>query len=221
MNETPLAVFARAPSSDAVKTRLAAILGPEDRRTLHRAFITDLLSAAASVDALAPELWVTGELSDPFLEELSDRYPLFPQPRGDLGARMAAALGGMIARRGRGLIVGTDLPTLPPAFLKRAARALDQTALVLGPSADGGFYLVGAQAEVPPIFEDIRYSTPHALADTLLRAREAGLEPHLLPPWYDVDTPTDLALLHAHLSVDPGAAPATSSKLFQLIGRPG
>ena len=84
-----------------------------------------------------------------------------------------------------------------------------------------GYYLVGAAGQVPPIFDDIRFSTRHAFEDTRAAAGQQGVRTELLPPWYDVDTPRDLALLAVHLKVDPGAAPATASQLFQLLGPPG
>jgi rSAM/selenodomain-associated transferase 1 len=222
VSRTPLAIFTKVPSSHEVKTRLASVLDANERADLHRAFVSDVLTTCREIGEVRPELWVAGDLDDPFVHEISAGLdlPVSAQASGDLGRRMAFALEDMVTREGRGLIVGTDAPTLPTSILNRAVTILGRVDVVLGPSADGGFYLVGARGQVPPIFEDIRYSTPHALADTLEAASRAPMEVSLLPPWYDVDTPWDLALLRAHLSVDPGAAPDTASRLFPLTRRP-
>jgi rSAM/selenodomain-associated transferase 1 len=224
---TPLALFTKAPASHDVKTRLSSELDRAERAALYRAFVTDVLTTCRAVAELNPELWVAGDLDDPFVREIASAlhgsHParVSLQADGDLGTRMALALDDMIARDGRGLIIGTDAPTLPASILRRAVTSLGHADVVLGPSADGGFYLVGAKARVPPIFEEIRYSTRHALGDTLAAASRASLEVSLLSPWYDVDTPWDLGLLRAHLSVDPGAAPQTATRLFPLTRRPG
>ncbi len=222
MSPTPLAVFVRAPSSGEVKTRLGAALDAEARVALYRAFVSDVLATCREVAEVEPELWVAGDVRDPFVASVASGAPVKAQPsERDLGGRMAAALEDMIARAGRGLIIGSDSPTLPASTLRRAATTLERAEAVIGPSADGGFHLVGARARVPPIFEGIRYSTSFALSDTRAAAARAEVELSHLPPWYDVDTPWDLALLRSHLKVDPGAAPATASQLFQLLGPAG
>jgi len=155
---------------------------------------------------LREELWVAHP----------DDAPAYDAPRlqaGEtLGARMSHALADALRRADRALLIGTDAPTLPRGFLARAARALDTAEVVLGPSADGGYYLIGARGSAPDLGGPaIRWSTPHALADT--RARVSGRRVATLPPWYDVDTPEDLRLLRLHLALDPSAAPATAAAL--------
>jgi len=210
----PVAVFARAPEAGEVKTRLAPALGPEGAASLYRAFVEDTLHVCRRAEALDVELWVAGDAAHPFWSRVGAGLPRSEQPDDlDLGGRMAAALHALIAHAGRGLVIGTDTPTLPAHHIGAAARALEAADVVLGPSADGGFYLVGARGVVPPIFESVRYSTPFAFSDTVRAARRAGLGVATTAPWYDVDTPSDLAILRAHLAVDPGAAPATAAAL--------
>ena len=123
---------------------------------------------------------------------LADLGPTEVQPTLELGARMSAAMEWGLTRSDRVLVLGSDAPTLPPRLLLAALRALERADVVLGPTADGGYCLVGVRGA---------------------RAREQGRTAALLPPWYDVDTPEDLRLLRLHLALDPGAATATATWL--------
>lgn len=214
MSRTPVAVFARPPRPGVAKTRLVPALGERGAATLYAAFLADVLARCASVPGLGTRVYCADDPEAPELVEVTGDLPRVAQRGDDLGARMARALGELVGSAGRGLIVGSDVPTLPAAHLSAAADALVAGAeLVLGPSADGGYCLVGVSGAVPPVFDGVRWSGPHVLADTLARAREAGLRVRLLPPWYDVDTPADLRLLRAHLALAPGAAPRTAQCL--------
>jgi len=209
----PLAVFARAPDPGRTKTRLIPALGEAGAAALHRAFIDDTLARCAGAAGFETTLWCAGNPDHPVLARLAAAHGVArePQPPGDLGARMAGALGAALARAGRGLLIGTDAPTLPVSLLHTAARGLEQAELVLGPAADGGYYLVGVRGAVPPVFEGVPWSSPRVLAATLERARTAGVRTALLPPWYDVDRAQDLRLLRSHLALAPSAAPATAA----------
>jgi len=132
---------------------------------------------------------------------------LVAQRGADLGARMAHLAAELLADGHRAaLLIGSDLPTLPAAHLTEASRALAPGAadLVLGPAEDGGYYLIGLARPAPALFEGIAWSTAGVLEATRARARGLGLREHLLPPWYDVDTPADLDRLRRDLGT-PGA----------------
>lgn len=217
---TPLAIFARAPVAGRAKTRLGAMLGADGAARLYDGFLEDVIRTCRSVAAVAPALWIAGDPDDARLVELAARYDLerHRQPDGDLGVRMAAALAAGCERAGHALVIGTDSPTLPATYVRSAAYALQDEAaeVVLGPSADGGYWIVGVRSHVPAarIFEGVQWSAPTTLAETVAGASREGARVKLLPPWYDVDTPEDLRILRAHLAVDPAAAPATSSRRF-------
>jgi glycosyltransferase A (GT-A) superfamily protein (DUF2064 family) len=133
---------------------------------------------------------------------------------GDLGARMAAALGEAQAR-GPACLIGSDAPTLPRARLADALERAARHDVVLGPSTDGGYWLVGGRTPAPELFRDMPWSTPAVLPETLRRL--AGRDVALLPFHYDVDEPHDLTLLCAHLLVlPPAVAPATRRALAAL-----
>jgi rSAM/selenodomain-associated transferase 1 len=219
ITRAPLAIFARAPRAGRTKTRLEPQLGAEGAARLYAAFLEDVVAGCAAVPEIEAEIWAASpeDHEDDTLRSLAAQHRLdrHVQPHADLGARMAAALDAAIAKRGRGLVLGTDAPTLPRAWLTAAARALDEADVVLGPSADGGYWTVGARAGVTPaaLFAGVRWSVPTTLAETLANVARLGHRAALLSPWYDVDTPDDLRTLRAHLALDRAAAPATARAL--------
>lgn len=114
----------------------------------------------------------------------------------DLGAKMEDALS-VLFRLGysRAVIVGTDLPALPESVYDEAFDRLARHDLVLGPSLDGGYYLIGLSRTAPELFRDIPWSTPDVLARTQAKAHALGLKVALLSPQRDVDTIDDLLIL--------------------------
>jgi glycosyltransferase A (GT-A) superfamily protein (DUF2064 family) len=107
------------------------------------------------------------------------------------------------AGQGAAVLIGSDIPTLPMAHVNRAFALLGEHDLVLGPSDDGGYYLIGTHRPHPRLLREVTMSTPTVLRDTLAIAAELGLRAALLPGWYDVDTLADLARLRAELSAAP------------------
>ncbi|HLF47828.1 MAG TPA: TIGR04282 family arsenosugar biosynthesis glycosyltransferase [Methylomirabilota bacterium] len=112
--------------------------------------------------------------------------------------------------------IDSDTPTLPTEHLAEAVARLRRgdADLVLGPSEDGGYYLIGLRAPHPELFDGIRWSTPEVMPETLRRAEEKGLRVALLPTWYDVDTPTDLARLRAALAASQTLTPRHTRKFL-------
>jgi len=118
-----------------------------------------------------------------------------PQADGDLGERMHDACARLF-RDGAGhvVLIGSDLPTLPPSHLSDAFEALEAGAdVVLGPAEDGGYYLVGLSRPTPVVFAGISWGTARVLRETWAAAADAGLRVHEVAGWHDVDTPDDLA----------------------------
>ncbi|MDQ3034379.1 MAG: TIGR04282 family arsenosugar biosynthesis glycosyltransferase [Myxococcota bacterium] len=217
MSSIPIAVFARAPIPGRCKTRLAATIGAERAAALSAAFVVDTLRTVRAIDRLAPELHVADSPEHPFFAAMCARFAL-PAPslqrEGELGARMCSALD----RGAPSLIVGSDAPTIAPSILLEAIVALEEGGadLVLSPAADGGYVLIGSAGRAPPAFlvsPGARWSTAHALADTVRGARRAALRVALTSPAYDVDDAPDLALLTLQLALDPEAAPETAAVL--------
>ena len=122
-----------------------------------------------------------------------------PQVQDDLGVRMREALVQELdAGASATVLIGTDIPSLPVHHITQAFDLLRTVDVVLGPSTDGGYYLVGVSKSTPEIFEDVEWSTPGVLAQTINRIQRAGNSLGLVPPWFDVDTPEELDLVLAH-----------------------
>jgi rSAM/selenodomain-associated transferase 1 len=218
MKATALALFVKAARPGEVKTRLAPPLTPEAACAMHRAFAEDLL---ALTSGLPVERWVfTNDTTDPFVSNLARGagVPLHEQHPGDLGDRMLDALERLTPLHQGVVILGSDCPTVPLAFLHEATKRA-RAGLVLGPAVDGGYYLIGAPRPVPELFSEMPWSGPAVLAETMNRVSRSGEPLHLLPFWYDVDDAEALALLRAHLGMlPPEVAPATRAALRGIAG---
>lgn len=190
-----LAVMAKAPRAGAVKTRLQPQLTPDEAAALSVCFLRDTTANLASVaaatggaDAVVAYTPVGAESA--FKGLLPPGCKLVPQRGDDFGDRLFYAAQDLLAVGYESLcLINSDSPTLPPAALAAAVSALSRAGdrLVLGPADDGGYYLIGIKRAHRRLFDDIDWSTPRVLAQTLERAAEIGLEVELLPAWYDVD----------------------------------
>jgi hypothetical protein len=154
----------------------------------------------SGLDGVRLVLAATPDDGSPWLAELAVQAggALFPQGSGDLGVRMERCLGRGAERSAAIVIVGTDSPDLPMAYLREALATLEQPGVVLGPAHDGGYYLVGCRGPIPPIFS---LATPWGgsgvLAETVARLDAWSGRYRLLPPWWDVDDAAGLAALAA------------------------
>lgn len=226
-----LLVFARAPVPGAVKTRLfradpstalAALgrtLDADDAARLHAAFVDDVLCKGASAGFSRRVLYAADCEEHPVLTELArvHGYDRQVQRGPDLGARMATAIADQLGvpQASAGdegfalspvVLIGTDSPTLPVAYLREAAAALDRGIdVVLGPACDGGYYLIGMRSRLTALFPtDMPWGTAEVLPRTLSilhTLAKQGLRCHLLPFFNDCDTPSDLRLLRDQLAL--------------------
>lgn len=224
--EAALVVFARAPVVGQVKTRLCRgkdALTAEQASRLYVAFVSDVCRSGARSGLARRRLYVAGEMAHPELVRIAGEhgFAIHAQHGADLGARMDAAISGELAAgASQVVLIGTDSPTLPCAYLQRAAAWLATAAeVVLGPASDGGYYLIGARRPIPSLFAaGMDWGSEQVLSATLLRLRalqESGARVALLPFFYDVDTPQDLRLLASHLQL---AAGPRDSEAWDLAG---
>ena len=226
---TCLIVFAKNPIPNQVKTRLLPKISPEQAASLYRAFLTDWCETLAELSNIDLIVAYTPPGSQPDLQALiGEDVTYIPQTGTNLGTRLTSAtLWASENGYGKILIVGSDSPTLPLEYIWQAVVGLGSRDIVIGPSVDGGYYLIGFSVEnlneiVPTIFEGIAWSTPQVLQQTVERIHTMDATLKLLPPWYDVDTPKDLAFLHAHLSAmqlaeDNVQAVKTQNILLELL----
>ena len=205
-----LGLFAKWPAPGAVKTRLAAG-DPAWGARVARAFLLDTVERLAAVDAYRVLAFAPPEREADFAAVVAGRFALVPQAEGDLGRRLAAFVEHHLAAGARAVVlVGTDSPTLPVGHVERAFAELERADVVLGPASDGGYYLIGCGPARPPLFEGIAWSTGRVLADTVAALADPRWRLAVLPPWYDVDTAGDWAMLCGHLAalrragLDPG-----------------
>lgn len=212
-----LIVFAKPPIPGRVKTRLTDLLSEREAADLYDAFLRDALDQYRQLRADL-HVYFTGlsRVPDDLKTKLSATHV---QEGEDLGARMHNAFRDVFsAGYERAVIVGTDHPSLPSAFVSRAFQALDvDGSLCIGPSEDGGYYLLGMNRFYPRVFEEMTYSRSDVFEETLKRIHETKAALAVLPMWYDVDTPDDLRRMASELDLLQGTAPRTERELKKLI----
>ncbi len=203
---TLIVMLAKAPVAGKVKTRLGKSIGMEWSARLHKAFIGDLSDTIASVgfDVL---LSYAGDPNHVGFEAPRTRgFTFKAQPSGDLGERLNAICKKAMNDFDRIIIIGSDSPTLEKSHFLDADAALENCDVVIGPSFDGGYYLIGvnkaafeSQGGRLSIFSDIRWSSEEVLDQTLQSCHRSHQRCELLGFWYDVDTVIDLNFLRTHL----------------------
>jgi rSAM/selenodomain-associated transferase 1 len=215
-----LIVVAKAPLAGTAKTRLAAGIGAERAAELYRCFLDDTVALAARLPGcrLALSFWPAAAAS--FFRELHPGAELLPQQGEQFGDRLLSAFVQAWTLGYEELVlIGSDSPGLPAAYVERAFAALADAPVVLGPAEDGGWYLMGLRAPQPALFHGgIAWSTAAVAAQTRDAAAAAGLAVAEAPPWYDIDIAADLPRLLADLRAGrEGAwAPATLARLEAL-----
>lgn len=191
MSEGRIIVLAKAPRPGLAKSRIAAELDPEAAAGIAAVLLQrtlDTLGGFREVD-----LWVTPDDAVPeFEKRRPSSWGVHAQGEGDLGERMQRAFQGAFATgASRALVVGTDCPALTGEDVAEALLALATQDVVVGPAADGGYWLLGLRAESPGLFREVPWGTAEVLPTTLARAEEAGLSVRLLRTLSDVDCLAD------------------------------
>lgn len=195
--------FVKHPSPGKVKTRLAATLGAREAANIYRRLVTatcSRLHGETPVIVAFDPADRGAEIEQWLRPLLPPTVSFIPQIAGDLGTRLADAFRRAFAQGATEvLVVGSDCFELDSLLLASAWESLAAHDCVLGPTPDGGYYLLGVKSPSPLLFTEIRWSSPHTLADTLERARAAGLTVYLLPERADVDTDIDWQRAQPHL----------------------
>jgi uncharacterized protein len=208
-----LVIMAKAPEAGRVKTRLSPPLSAGEAAELSRCFLLDTIERVREVRDIAPVIAHDPPESAPVFTALAPEFGLRAQHGPDLGARMAECVAAALAAGAPAVVlIGTDAPHVPAARIRLAVRLLDEGAhdVVLGPSEDGGYYLIGLRRLHRELFDSMAWSTAGVFEETIARCRSLRLRVALLPACYDVDTPEALARLEADLAASGGkAAPRT------------
>ncbi len=198
-----LAIMAKAPRAGKVKTRLAPPLTLDQSAALNICFLRDTTANIQTVVGSAGVVCYTPVGDEVAFDGLlPDGFQLIAQRGDGFGERLLLAAQDLLACGfGAVCLIDSDSPTLPHGALDRAVAELAKPGdrVVLGGSDDGGYYLIGLKAAHATVFERITWSTGSVFAETVERAREAGLELVELPLWYDVDDGATLRVLVAEL----------------------
>ena len=197
---TAVIVFARAPTTGAVKTRLIPLLGAEGAAELHARLLKRTLATARAADFRRIELHGTPGIDDPFFRFCAEHFAveLRAQADGDLGARMLVAFQSTLVDCPRALLVGSDCPALSARHLRQADGALrDAADAVFVPCEDGGYALIGLRRVDARLFDGIEWGGGNVMADTRARLSELGWRCRELEMLWDVDRPEDYARLVA------------------------
>ena len=215
-----LVIMAKAPRAGAVKTRLASSLSPKAVIDFYCCLLEDTLALAWSLD----DVGVAIMCPDSDVNELAQLTGNEASIVGQKGEGLAAALTSVFARfaenrERRTIAFNSDSPHLPRSVLEDAFEMLATHDVVVGPTYDGGYYLVGAKASHPTLFAHDGMGTSSALERLVSRARALGLSLGFAAPFYDIDVADDLARLAAELRLAPARAPRTARwlKEWELV----
>jgi uncharacterized protein len=220
-----LVAMARAPTPGTpFKSRLSRRVPFEaDRRAVYVAMLRDKVAQLRRAQRFQPALAVAPPDEPEALRFLTgEGFQLIPQRGSDFGARLLSVAETSLAAAPFSCIVDTDTPSLPDDRFQEAYDVLhgDRADVVLGPSWDGGYYLIGLKSPHPSLFAGIDWSTSRVLAQTIRQAQAARLNVHLLEGFRDVDEPDDLDDLHRTLLRDQDArslAKHTAAVLDELF----
>jgi len=215
--DNALIVVAKRPTPGNTKTRLIPPLTPAQAADLYNCLLFDTLDVMRYVDSAQPVIaYAPADAGSYFRGIAPPGFELIAQHGQNLGQRLDNVLRAHL-KQGyvRTVVMNSDSPTLPPEYLQQAFEHLadEQVDVVVGPCADGGYYLIGLKRPCSTLF-DVVMSTPTVLQETLQRAHEEGLRTVCLPAWYDVDWPKDLERLRGELDRLPAhRAPRTRDLL--------
>ncbi|MGB9716346.1 MAG: TIGR04282 family arsenosugar biosynthesis glycosyltransferase [Thermodesulfovibrionales bacterium] len=195
--ESAIGIFFRVPHFGKVKKRLANDTGKHFALKAYKSMLKETFENVSGLKGIDIYGFYDGELSsencllnsdnasiDPFKKGV----PLIPQKGNNLGERMYNAIQ-LLLNTGyqKVSLIGADSPDLPVSFIDMAFRKLDLYDLVIGPTEDGGYYLIGMKKPLDEIFKSIQWGQDTVLKDTISNALNLGISYFLLPEWYDID----------------------------------
>ena len=233
-----LAVMTKAPQAGRVKTRLVPPLTPEEAAELNKCFLRDTAAAISSACSRRPvvderktarasriAVYTPVGAESAYTDVLPSDFSLLPQRGDKFGERLYLAIEDLFKCGFDSLcLIDSDSPTVPAENFEQAVELLSMSEdrVVLGPSDDGGYYLIGMKRPHRHLFEQIDWSTERVLNQTMQRATEIGIEVKLLPPGYDVDDDASLRRLCNELLDEQGGdsvAPGTRKFLAGLVAQ--
>jgi len=196
--ERCLVMFVKYPEKGKVKTRLSQYWDEDMVVRLYRAFVYDLLASLSEGDYGFRIAYHPRERGKDFANEFGDTFSYLPQTGTGLGEKMHNAFKKCFSEGFQAVVViGSDSPDLPPRIITEAFQALEKSSAVIGPSCDGGYYLIGFSREsfAPEAFDGIVWGTDGVGKTTMNILKNAKIRVHILPAWRDMDRPEDIVAL--------------------------
>ena len=199
-----LITFAKAPVPGTVKTRLQADLGTDRTVLVYRAFVEEILSQCSRLKDIDRFLGCAPSKDHPFLKEMAKAHGLkmFNQQGDSLGEKIFNAFR-YCSRKGYSeiVLIGSDSPSLPFSFIKKAFSELKKNDIVIGPCFDQGLYLIGVKKDrIPALSRTVELDTGRDVSMILRQLKEGTFRCAMLPFWYDIDTIDDFHFLQLHLA---------------------
>jgi len=205
INREAIILFTRFPQPGKVKTRLIDRLGPQGAADLHKKMTEQVIcriQPALLSQKIQLQIYYYGGSQRKMTDWLDKHGTLCPQQGDDLGQRMAHAITRTNQQGAkRTLLIGSDCPNIDAGIIISGLEKLHKHDLVLGPSADGGYYLIGLrsrESNYASIFDNIDWGTDQVLNQTLTQAKKSGLSHDLLTQLHDIDRPEDLVYFNHH-----------------------
>lgn len=216
MKRNAIIILVKYPRSGQVKTRLGSGIGFENACRLYSCFVLDIMDAVSSTKNAVRIAYDPPESAHCIMEWLGPDYGYFPQQGEDLGMRTQDAFRKTFAEGfENAVLIATDCPDIKLDTIDEGFAHLEGTDSVIGPSPDGGYYLIGfkAQSFIPAAFEDIPWGKSDVFNKIVSNLEQAGLHPCILPQWRDIDTAEDLAdLIRMHSN-----SPFRNSKTMRFL----
>jgi rSAM/selenodomain-associated transferase 1 len=214
-----LIIIAKEPQVGTTKTRLSPPLNLSQAAALFETLLEDTIDLASSIDGIDLAVAVTPPESIGYFEKKTPTGTIFiPVTCIDIGDCLKQVFEELF---GRGypkvLAFNSDGPSLPKEYIRQAVEQLDANDVVIGPSDDGGYYLVGLNEPHAELFSDIEWSTTQVMEQSLARAEAANLRVALLPEWYDVDTAFDLKRLQEDIHTLPANQLMSTRRFFDRL----
>jgi uncharacterized protein len=199
-----LGIFVDQPDRAAEGSALAAEWGRDRAAEIHEALLLDTMDFWNAPSVLNPggrRVLVYGPAdAGPWFDDVApESFALQPRADGESGGPIRTFLAGELEEAGRVVAMVGNAPTIDPAIVVSAFVCLEGNDLVIGPSTDGGCYLIGARGELPPVLDPVEWRRADGLSRLMDRLAETGLSLAVLPPWYVVETPDQLRMLGGHL----------------------
>jgi uncharacterized protein len=217
-----LVILTKVPQPGQSKTRLVPPLSYAEAADLAGALLLDQLQNLTTFGGARLFIAFTPENAAVFFEGfIAQGFTCFAQQGQSLGQRMSHAFQHLFASGFENVIlIGSDLPTLPIRFFHQGYACLEKSAdVVLGPSADGGYYLIGMKRMITAVFDDIAWSSADVLSQTMNKLDDRGVKYELLSEWYDIDTVKDLERLRSQRRCHEVAMKNTFALLNELTQR--